>query len=110
LAAGSAGERVDGTPPRERSLSLYSPRLGSDDRLVVDQRIVVCDACGRAYTARRRPDGTYILPTLSDPSNNRAYWQSQSPAQRLAAVEQLRQLNDDDDPAERLQRAFETAR
>jgi hypothetical protein len=30
---------------------------------VVDQRIVVCEACGRAYTARRRPDGTYILPT-----------------------------------------------
>jgi hypothetical protein len=52
----------------------------------------------------------FSVTTLSDPSNNRAYWQSQSPAQRLAAVEQLRQLNDDDDPAERLQRAFETAR
>jgi hypothetical protein len=52
----------------------------------------------------------FSVTTLSDPSNDRAYWQSQSPAQRLAAVEQLRQLNDDDDPTERLQRVLETAR
>jgi hypothetical protein len=52
----------------------------------------------------------FSVTTLSDQSNNRAYWQSQSPAQRLAAVEQLRQLNDDDDPTERLQRVLETAR
>jgi hypothetical protein len=52
----------------------------------------------------------FSVTTLSDPSNNRAYWQSQSPAQRLAAVEQLRQLNDEDDPAERLQRVLETVR
>jgi hypothetical protein len=52
----------------------------------------------------------FSVTTLSDPSDNRAYWQSQSPAQRLAAVEQLRQLNYDYDPAERLQRVLETAR
>jgi hypothetical protein len=52
----------------------------------------------------------FSVTTLSDQSNNRAYWQSQSPAQRLAAVEQLRQLNDEDDPAERLQRVLETVR
>ncbi|MFD1515578.1 hypothetical protein [Halomarina rubra] len=27
------------------------------------QRIVCCSACGRAYTARLRDDGTFILPT-----------------------------------------------
>jgi hypothetical protein len=52
----------------------------------------------------------FSVTTLSDPFNDRAYWQSQSPAQRLAAVEQLRQLNDEDDPAERLQRVLETVR
>jgi hypothetical protein len=27
------------------------------------RRIVRCSACGRAYTARRRENGTFILPT-----------------------------------------------
>jgi hypothetical protein len=51
----------------------------------------------------------FSVTTLSDQSDDRAYWQSQSPAQRLAAVEQLRQLNYDYDPAERLQRVLEVA-
>ena len=52
----------------------------------------------------------FSVTTLSDQSDNRAYWQSQSPEKRLAAIEQLRQLNYDYDPAERLQRVLETAR
>jgi hypothetical protein len=52
----------------------------------------------------------FSVTTLSDQSDNRAYWQSQSPKKRLAAIEQLRQLNYDYDPAERLQRVLETAR
>ena len=51
----------------------------------------------------------FSVTTLSDQSDDRAYWQSQSPEQRLAAVEQLRQLNYDYDPAERLQRVLEVA-
>ena len=51
----------------------------------------------------------FSVTTLSDQSDDRAYWQSQSPAQRLAAVEQLRQLNYDYDPAERLQRVLKVA-
>ena len=51
----------------------------------------------------------FSVTTLSAQSDDRAYWQSQSPAQRLAAVEQLRQLNYDYDPAERLQRVLEVA-
>jgi hypothetical protein len=51
----------------------------------------------------------FSVTTLSDQSDDRAYWQSQSPAQRLAAVEQLRELNYDYDPAERLQRVLEVA-
>jgi hypothetical protein len=51
----------------------------------------------------------FSVTTLSDQSDDRAYWQSQSLEQRLAAVEQLRQLNYDYDPAERLQRVLEVA-
>jgi len=51
----------------------------------------------------------FSVTTLADQSDNRTYWQSQSPEQRLAAVEQLRQLNYDYDPAERLQRVLEVA-
>ena len=51
----------------------------------------------------------FSVTTLSDQSDDRAYWQSQSPEQRLAAVEQLRQLNYDYDPSERLQRVLEVA-
>ena len=51
----------------------------------------------------------FSVTTLSDQSDDRAYWQSQSPEQRLVAVEQLRQLNYDYDPAERLQRVLEVA-
>jgi len=52
----------------------------------------------------------FSVTTLSGQSDDRAYWQSQSPEKRLAAVEQLRQLNYDYDPAERLQRVLEIAR
>ena len=52
----------------------------------------------------------FSVTTLSGQSDDRAYWQSQSPEERLAAVEQLRQLNYNYDPAERLQRVLETAR
>lgn len=52
----------------------------------------------------------FSVTTLSGQSDDQAYWQSQSPEKRLAAVEQLRQLNYDYDPAERLQRVLETAR
>jgi len=51
----------------------------------------------------------FSVTTLSDQSDDRAYWQSQSPEQRLEAVEQLRQLNYDYDPSERLQRVLEVA-
>jgi len=49
----------------------------------------------------------FSVTTLSGQSDDRAYWQSQSPEQRLKAVEQLRQLNYDYDPSERLQRVLE---
>lgn len=53
----------------------------------------------------------FSVTSLSEQSDNRAYWQSRSPEERLAAIEQLRQLNYDYDPAaDRLQRVFEVAR
>lgn len=53
----------------------------------------------------------FSVTSLSGQSDNRAYWQSKSSEERLAAVEQLRQLNYDYDPtAERLQRVLEVAR
>jgi len=51
----------------------------------------------------------FSVTTLSGQSDDRAYWQSQSPEQRLKAVEQLRQLNYDYDPSERLQRVLDVA-
>ena len=52
----------------------------------------------------------FSVTSLSGQSDNRAYWQSKLPEERLAAVEQLRQLNYDYDPAaERLQRVLEVA-
>jgi len=53
----------------------------------------------------------FSVTSLSDQSDNRAYWQSRSPEERLAAIEQLRQLNYDYDPAaDRLQRVLTIAR
>lgn len=50
----------------------------------------------------------FSVTSLSKQSDNRAYWQSRSPEERLAAIEQLRQLNYDYDPAaQRLQRVLE---
>ena len=52
----------------------------------------------KAFTVARR----------SDPPDDRAYWHSRTPEERLQAVEFLRQLNYGYDPsAERLQRVFE---
>jgi hypothetical protein len=51
----------------------------------------------------------FSVTTLSGQSDDRAYWRSQSPEERLAAVEQLRQLNYDYDPTDRLQRVLEVA-
>jgi hypothetical protein len=53
----------------------------------------------------------FSVTTLSEQSDNRDYWQSRTPEERLAAVEQLRQLNYDYDPAaDRFQRAIEVIR
>lgn len=53
----------------------------------------------------------FSVTSLSEQSDNRAFWQSRSPEERLAAIEQLRQLNYDYDPAaDRLQRVLEVAR
>lgn len=53
----------------------------------------------------------FSVTTLSEQSDDRDYWQSRSHEVRLAAVEQLRQLNYDYDPtADRLQRVLEIAR
>jgi len=51
----------------------------------------------------------FSVTTLSGQSDNRAYWGAKSPEERLVAVEQLRQLNYDYDPTERLQRVLEVA-
>lgn len=53
----------------------------------------------------------FSVTTLSEQSDNRDYWQSRTPEERLAAVGQLRQLNDDYDPAaDRFQRVIEVIR
>lgn len=53
----------------------------------------------------------FSVTSLSEQSDNRSYWQSRSPEERLAAIEQLRQLNYDYDPAaDRLQSVLEVAR
>jgi hypothetical protein len=53
----------------------------------------------------------FPVTTLSEQSDNRDYWQSRTPKKRLAAVEQLRQLNYDYDPAaDRFQRVIEVIR
>jgi hypothetical protein len=45
--------------------------------------------------------------SLSDPSGERTFWQSQTPQERLAAVELLRTINYGYDPATaRLQRVL----
>ncbi|WP_179862267.1 hypothetical protein [Longibacter salinarum] len=50
----------------------------------------------------------FSVTSLSEQSDDRAYWQSCSPEERLAAIELMRQLNYDYDPAsERLSRVFE---
>ncbi len=51
----------------------------------------------------------FSVTTLSGQSDDRAYWDSKSAEERLAVVEQLRRLNYDYDPAERLQRVLEVA-
>jgi hypothetical protein len=53
----------------------------------------------------------FSVTTLSEQSDNRDYWQSRTPEERLAAVEQLRQLTYDYDPAaDRFQRVIEVIR
>jgi len=50
------------------------------------------------------------IARLTDPPDDRAYWLSCSPEERLQAVEFLRQLNYGYDPSTaRLQRIFEVA-
>lgn len=49
----------------------------------------------------------FSVVTLTDEPDDRAYWWSKTPTQRLEAVELLRQLNYGYDPATaRLQRVF----
>ncbi len=66
-----------------------------------------------ADTDESRPidRSAFSVMSLSEQSDTREYWKSQTPENRLAAIEQLRQLNYDYDPAaDRLQRVLEVAR
>ncbi|HDH57825.1 MAG TPA: hypothetical protein ENF16_04350 [Bacteroidetes bacterium] len=50
----------------------------------------------------------FSIARLSDPADEKDYWLKRTPAERLEAVEFLRQLNYDYDPVTaRLQRVFE---
>jgi hypothetical protein len=52
----------------------------------------------------------FRVDSLSDESDEKAYWKSKSPLERLAALELLRQVIYGYDPATaRLQRVFEVA-
>jgi hypothetical protein len=53
----------------------------------------------------------FRVDSLSDESDEKAYWKSKSPLERLAALELMRQVIYGYDPATaRLQRVFEVAK
>ena len=49
----------------------------------------------------------FKVASLLEPSDEKEYWLSQTPAQRLEAVELMRQVIYGYDPAKRLQRVLE---
>jgi len=54
--------------------------------------------------------GAFRVDALQDPSDEKAFWRSKTPLERLEALEQMRQIIYGYDPATaRLQRFFEVA-
>ena len=51
----------------------------------------------------------FSIGTLSDTSDEKAYWLSRTPEERLQHMEELRRINYGDQICERLQRVFEVA-
>jgi hypothetical protein len=49
----------------------------------------------------------FIVASLFDPSDEKAYWLSKTPDERLEAVELMRRIIYGDEAAKRLQRVFE---
>ncbi|MDZ7718490.1 MAG: hypothetical protein U5K72_06710 [Balneolaceae bacterium] len=47
------------------------------------------------------------VDSLKDESNDKTYWHSRTPQERLKHMERLRRINYGDDAAGRLQRVFE---
>jgi len=49
----------------------------------------------------------FTVSSFSDPSDEKAYWLSKTPDERLEAVELMRRIIYGDEAAKRLQRVFE---
>ena len=73
------------------------------------QSCVRADTVGLVHPMRMNKRSVEVQ-SLTDESSDVAYWRSRTPAERLEAVEHLRQLNYGYDPAAaRLQRILEIA-
>ena len=64
---------------------------------------------GKEESSARVDRRVFIIGTLHGESDERDYWQRQTPQQRLAHVERLRRINYGPRATERLQRVLELA-